>query len=184
MYITWDDLNVASAFHISHYMLDYMQKYATYSALERPSGISDYKGGYIKDEFKSKGDTTSDNNDAQDACEASGGEWDEENQTCQKSDDKEREACEADGGEWDSEAGTCKKEEEKEEETNEAETTCTSNGGTWDGSACTYPSTEPTEPTTPEPTEPSTPGTDTSTDNTTGYVWLDRRNLYNIFDRL
>ena len=61
LYITWDDLNVASAFHISHYMLDYMQKYATYSALERPSGISDYKGGYIKDEFKSKGDTTSDN---------------------------------------------------------------------------------------------------------------------------
>ena len=43
---------------------------------------------------------------------------------------------------------------------------------------------EPTEPTTPEPTEPSTPGTDTSTDNTTGYVWFDRRNLYNIFDRL
>ena len=186
MYITWNDLNVASAFHISHYMLDYMQKYATYSALERPSGISDYKGGYIKDEFKSKGDTTSDNNDAQDACEASGGEWDEENQTCKKSDNKEREACEADGGEWDSEAGTCKKEEEKEE-TNEAEKTCTDNGGTWDGSACTYPSTEPTEPTeptTPEPTEPSTPGTDTSTDNTTGYVWFDRRNLYNIFDRL
>ena len=102
-----------------------------------------------------------------------------------KSDDKEREACEADGGEWDSEAGTCKKEEK--EETNEAEKTCTDNGGTWDGSACTYPSTEPTEPTeptTPEPTEPSTPGTDTSTDNTTGYVWFDRRNLYNIFDRL
>ena len=52
-----------------------------------------------------------------------------------------------------------KKEEEKEE-TNEAEKTCTDNGGTWDGSACTYPSTEPTEPTeptTPEPTEPSTP---------------------------
>ena len=38
----------ASAFHISHYMLDYMQKYATYSALERPSGISRLQGGYIK----------------------------------------------------------------------------------------------------------------------------------------
>lgn len=94
-----------------------MQKYATYSALERPSGISDYKGGYIKDEFKSKGDTTSDNNDAQDACEASGGEWDEENQTCKKSDNKEREACEADGGEWDSEAGTCKKKKKKKKQT-------------------------------------------------------------------
>lgn len=87
MYITWNDLNVASAFHISHYMLDYMQKYATYSALERPSGISDYRGGYIKDEFKSKGDITSENNDAQDACEANGGKWDEENQTCKKSDE-------------------------------------------------------------------------------------------------
>lgn len=53
-YITIYDLNVATAFHISHYMLDYMQKYATYSAIERPSGISDYKNGYIKDEFKSK----------------------------------------------------------------------------------------------------------------------------------
>ena len=80
-----------------------------------------------------------------------------------------------------------RRKEEEKEETNEAEKTCTDNGGTWDGSACTYPSTEPTEPTeptTPEPTEPSTPGTDTSTDNTTGYVWFDRRNLYNIFDRL
>ena len=78
------------------------------------------------------------------------------------------------------------KEEEKEEETNEAEKTCTDNGGTWDGSACTYPSTEPTTPdpgTTTEPTTPGT-GTDTSTDTTTGYVWFDRRNLYNIFDRL
>lgn len=189
-YITLSDLNVATAFHISHYMLDYMQKYTTYSALSRPSGISDYKGGYIKDEFKNQGDTTSEVTDAQDACIASGGEWDEETETCKTSVGKEKEACEADGGEWDEEAGTCKKKDENEEvdEMKKAEETCINNGGTWDGSACTYPSTEPTTPTEPGTTEPTTPGTgtgtDTSTENTTGYVWFDRRNLYNIFDRL
>ena len=111
-------------------MLDYMQKYATYSAIEKPSGISDYKGGYIKDEFKSKGDTASENSE-------------------------ERQACEADGGTWDSEAGTCTKEDT---ETNDAETTCINNGGTWDGSACTYPTPEPEPEPTPTP-DPSTPET-------------------------
>ena len=141
-YITIYDLNVATAFHISHYMLDYMQKYATYSAIERPSGISDYKGGYIKDEFKSKGDTASENADEQEACVADGGEWDEEAGTCKKADDEEKEACVADGGTWD--GTTCKKEDT---ETNDAETTCVNNGGTWDGSACTYPTTPDPEPT-------------------------------------
>ena len=172
-YVTLHDLNVATAFHISHYMLDYMQKYATYSAIEKPSGISDYKGGYIKDEFKSKGDTASENSDAQDACEAGGGEWDDETDTCTKPDDEERQACEADGGTWDSEAGTCTKEDT---ETNDAETTCINNGGTWDGSACTYP--------TPEPEPEPTPTPDPSTPETTGYIWYDGRSLYNIFDRL
>ena len=172
-YVTLHDLNVATAFHISHYMLDYMQKYATYSAIEKPSGISDYKGGYIKDEFKSKGDTASENSDAQDACEAGGGEWDDETDTCTKPDDEERQACEADGGTWDSEAGTCTKEDT---ETNDAETTCINNGGTWDGNACTYP--------TPEPEPEPTPTPDPSTPETTGYIWYDGRSLYNIFDRL
>ena len=188
-YVTDHDLQVASAFHITHYMLDYMQKYATYSAISRPSGISDFKGGYIKDEFKSQGDVTSENSDAQDACIAAGGDWNEETGTCKTAESKEKEACDAAGGKWDEEAGTCKTEDdEEEEETKKAEETCINNGGTWDGSACTYPSTEPTTPTTPDQgtTEPTTPGTgtDTSTDNTTGYVWFDRRNLYNIFDRL
>lgn len=170
-------------------MLDYMQKYATYSAISRPSGISDYKGGYIKDEFKSQGDTTSEVTDAQDACIAGGGEWDEETGTCKTAEAKEKEACDAAGGEWDEEAGTCKTEDDTEDETKKAEETCINNGGTWDGSACTYPSTEPEVPTpNPGTTEPTTPGTgtgtDTSTENTTGYVWFDRRNLYNIFDRL
>ena len=175
-YITIYDLNVATAFHISHYMLDYMQKYATYSAIERPSGISDYKNGYIKDEFKSKGDTASESTDAQEACVADGGEWDEEAGTCKKADDEEKEACVADGGTWD--GTTCKKEDT---ETNDAETTCVNNGGTWDGSACTYPTTPDPEPTpTPDPEPTPTP----DPENPTGYFWYDRRNLYNIFDRL
>lgn len=181
-YITINDLNVASAFHISHYLLDYMQKYTSYSAISKPSGISDYKGGYIKDEFKNKGDTTSASTDAQDACEASGGEWDAENETCTQKEDEEQTACEADGGTWDAEAGTCKKEDtEKDEEdaNNQAEQTCVDNGGTWDGSACTYPTTDPTTPTTPD-----TSTDDSITDNTTGYLWFDRRSLYNIFDRM
>ena len=65
---------------------------------------------------------------------------------------------------------------ENNDTTNNAETTCVNNGGTWDGSACTYPTPEPTtpdpEPTTPDPESP------------VGYVWYDRRSLYNIFDRL
>ena len=60
-------------------------------------------------------------------------------------------------------------------ETNDAETTCVNNGGTWDGSACTYPTTPD-----PEPTPTPTP----DPENPTGYIWYDRRSLYNVFDRL
>ena len=90
----------------------------------------------------------------------------------------EKEACEADGGTWD--GTTCKKEdtETDEPETNDAETTCVNNGGTWDGSACTYPTTPDPEP-TPDPSVP-----EGNSLNPTGYVWYDRRSLYNIFDRL
>lgn len=184
-YVTLNDLNVASAFHITHYMLDYMQKYANYSALSRPSGISDYKGGYIKDEFKSKGDSaTSASTDAQDACEASGGTWDAENETCTSAKSDEESACEADGGTWDAEAGTCKKEDEESDD-NKAEQTCVDNGGTWDGSACTYPTTEPSDSNNSNnTTEPSTPDNGQGNTDAVGAIWFDRRNLYNIFDRL
>ena len=180
-YVTLNDLETASAFHISHYMLDYMQKYAKYSALTKPSGISDYKGGYIKDEFKSKGDTASAASDEQEACEASGGTWDDEAGTCQKTETEDKDTEEK---------------EENSEQTSNAENTCITNGGTWDGSACTYPSTEPTTPETPEtPETPDNPGTENSggensgTDTQsllqpTGYVWIDRKALYNIFDKL
>lgn len=174
-YVTLTDLNTATAFHISHYMLDYCQKYATYSALTRPSGITDYNGGYIKDEFASKGDTyTTSTTDEQTACEADGGTWDSENSTCKSATSDEQKACEADGGTWDSEANTCTKKEESSE-TSSSEQDCINNGGTWDGSACTYPNSDTNTDT----------NTNTNTDTTTGALWwYDRRNLLNIFDKL
>ena len=174
-YITLTDLNTATAFHISHYMLDYCQKYATYSALERPSGITDYNGGYIKDEYASKGDTyTTSTSDEQTACEAEGGTWDSENSTCTPATSDEQKACEADGGTWDSEASSCTKKEESSD-TSSSEQDCVNNGGTWDGSACTYPTNN----------DSTNTDQNTSTDTTTGALWwYDRRNLLNIFDKL
>lgn len=176
-YVTLTDLNTATAFHISHYMLDYCQKYATYSALTRPSGITDYNGGYIKDEYASKGDTyTTSTTDEQTACEADGGTWDSENSTCKSTTSDEQKTCEADGGTWDSEANTCTKKEESSE-TSSSEQDCINNGGTWDGSACTYPNSDTN-------TDTNT-NTNTNTDTTTGALWwYDRRNLLNIFDKL
>lgn len=174
-YVTLTDLNTATAFHISHYMLDYCQKYATYSALERPSGITDYNGGYIKDEYASKGDTyTTSTSDEQTACEAEGGTWDSENSTCTPATSNEQKACEADGGTWDSEASSCTKKEESSD-TSSSEQDCVNNGGTWDGSACTYPTNN----------DSTNTDQNTSTDTTTGALWwYDRRNLLNIFDKL
>ncbi len=176
-YVTLTDLNVATAFHISHYMLDYCQKYATYSALERPSGITDYNGGYIKDEYASKGDTyTTSTSDEQTACESDGGTWDSENSTCTAATSDEQKACEADGGTWDSSSSSCTKKEDSS--TSSSEQDCVNNGGTWDGSACTYPTNNDSS------TDTST-DTNTNTDTTTGSLWwYDRRNLLNIFDKL
>ena len=116
------------------------------------------KADTSKTNLRVKGDTTSEVTDAQDACIAGGGEWDEETGTCKTAEAKEKEACDAAGGEWDEEAGTCKTEDDTEDETKKAEETCINNGGTWDGSACTYPSTEPEVPTpNPGTTEPTTP---------------------------
>ncbi len=177
-YVTLTDLNCATAFHISHYMLDYCQKYATYSALTRPSGITDYNGGYIKDEYASKGDTyTTSTSDEQTACEADGGTWDSENSTCTAKTSDEQKACEADGGTWDSEASSCtKKDDSSSSDTSSSEQDCVNNGGTWDGSACTYPNSN---------TDTTNTDQNTSTDTTTGALWwYDRRNLLNIFDKL
>lgn len=117
-YITDQQLYQATAFHISHYMLDYMEQFGGYSPIARPDGVSDYKGGYIKTEFVDRGDTTS----------SSGS-------TYQPSEDDIRTACEAAGGTYDEEAGICITKQEDDS----AATACTGSGGSWDGSACSCP---------------------------------------------
>lgn len=47
----------ATAFYISHYMLDYCQQYGDYHDIARTEDVADYGGGYIKAEFVSQGDT-------------------------------------------------------------------------------------------------------------------------------
>ena len=46
------------AFQISHYMLDFCQKYGTYSDISPTSGVSHYNGGYIETQYLSQGDKT------------------------------------------------------------------------------------------------------------------------------
>lgn len=91
-YMGWTELEAAPAFHINHYMLDYLADGGDYHAIERPDDVADYNGGYIKSEFLSKGDVTSgyqtsqstsqddfpkdDLAPARTACEASGGSFD------------------------------------------------------------------------------------------------------------
>ena len=127
-------LSYNMAFEITDYLLDYLSSREQYVAIPRPDGITDYKGGYIKSEFASKGDpdtTTTDKSDD---------DKDDENDTSEA-----QAACEAEGGTWDAESSTCVKEEEPEEpeepETPTPEEECIASGGTWDGSACTYPPT-------------------------------------------
>ena len=112
------------AFEITDYLLDYMSSREQYVDIPRPDGITDYKGGYIKTEFASKGDPDTSSTD------------DDEDDTSE-----EQQACEAEGGTWDAESSTCVKEEEEEPETPTPEEECIANGGTWDGTACTYPPT-------------------------------------------
>lgn len=93
------ELNAAPAFHLNHYMLDYLETGGDYHAIEQPDGVSNYNGGYIKTEFLSKGDkssyyqpqnpnpsaddaTQSELNKAQRACTASGGTFDNGACTC------------------------------------------------------------------------------------------------------
>lgn len=113
------------AFEITDYLLDYMSSREQYVDIPRPDGITDYKGGYIKTEFASKGDPDTSSTD------------DDEDDTSE-----EQQACEAEGGTWDAESSTCVKEEEEEQPTTPTpEEECIANGGTWNGTACTYPPT-------------------------------------------
>lgn len=183
-YVTLADLNNAAAFHISDYLLDYCAKFGTYSEITKPSGISDYKGGYIKTEFKDKGDTTTDEDDEKTACEADGGTWDSEEGTCtyKDEDEEEKTACEADGGTWDSEAGTCVKDDDDDQtQTNTQEQTCVNNGGTWDGSACTYPSTDDTQKQTCIDNGGTWDGSACTFPSTTGFSFNYIKSIFNIF---
>ncbi|WP_300963264.1 transglycosylase domain-containing protein [Faecalibaculum rodentium] len=117
-YINDQQLYMATAFHISHYMLDYMEQFGGYSPIARPDGVSDYKNGYIKTEFVDKGDETAPTYN-----------------TYQPSESEIRSACEASGGTYDEEAGICITKQEDDS----AATACTGSGGTWDGTACSCP---------------------------------------------
>lgn len=93
-YMTWTELEAATAFHINRYMLDYLATGGDYHPIDRPDGISDYNGGLIKSEFASRGDTNSTpvvNQDYTDSEEK----------------DAERTACEGSGGSFDNGACHC-----------------------------------------------------------------------------
>lgn len=116
-YIDLAQLNMATAFHISKYMLDYCQQYGTYTAIPRPDDVSDYNGGYIKTEFLSKGDAQSSNTSSYNSTASL------------------KAACAAQGGTWDNESGLCV----TYEEVDESEYACAASGGSWYGGACACP---------------------------------------------
>lgn len=93
-YMTWTELEAATAFHINRYMLDYLATGGDYHPIDRPDGISDYNGGLIKTEFVSRGDTTSTPVVNQD-------------NTTPEEKDQERTACEGSGGTFDNGACHC-----------------------------------------------------------------------------
>ncbi len=105
------------AFQITHYLLDYCQKYGTYNEIEKTSGVSSYNGGYIKTEFLKDGDTTTTTDDdpsLKSYCEASGGTWSSSDQTCtleseeeSNTTNEEEQACINQGGSWNALYGIC-----------------------------------------------------------------------------
>ncbi|WP_289108283.1 transglycosylase domain-containing protein [uncultured Dubosiella sp.] len=156
-YIDIAQLNMATAFHISHYLLDYCQQYGNYHAIERPDGVSDYRGGYIKTEFVNRGDTSSAPvYDPSTACAANGGTWDDEAGLCitKQEENTDENACVGSGGTWDGGACSCPEgyelngnacvaaEEEKPDEDKDNEQAaideCVNNGGTYANGVCIY----------------------------------------------
>lgn len=166
-YFDYATLIQAQAFKISHYMLDYCQKFANYKEIGKTNGVVSYEGGYIKKEFKSKGDNTDVQNAEKEkasACTSSGGEWDDDAKTCacpegyelkdgscqkpKEEDDEpekdpfeaERNACITDGGTWDSSSNTCiQKEPDPQPQQDPNQDACLSSGGAWNGNSCTCP---------------------------------------------
>lgn len=189
-YFDYPTLLQAQAFKISHYMLDYCQQFADYTAISKPNGVVSYKGGYIKKESESKGDKTDVDPDKESACTSTGGEWDDENSSCAcpegyelqedgtcKETEKEKEptdsyeeqkkACDAQGGSWDSSNNSCIIEQVDPYE--EQKKACAAQGGTWDSvnNSCIIEQPEP---------EPEGP---------VGFVYYDRKKgLYNLFSWL
>lgn len=165
-YLTMSDLNYGTAFHTTHYMLDYMEQFSGgYQAIARPDGVSDYKNGYIKTEFLEKGDTTTVTVSPEDACSAAGGKWDDEAGVCitQDQTDEAQSACEGSGGSWDGGSCSCPDGYELNGSactpSTSPETDCTNQGGTWNGSSCEFGTvTEPEQPEQPE--QPADPGTE------------------------
>ena len=160
-YIDMSQLNMATAFHISHYLLDYCQQYGDYHAIERPDLVSDYRGGYIKTEFLDRGDPTSNTTtyDPSTACSAQGGTWDEESGICitKQEENNAQTACVGSGGSWDNGACSCPdgyvlngsaceadEEEPDDEDTEDAAMQeCINNGGTYYNGVCTYDAQDP-----------------------------------------
>lgn len=88
-YMTWTELEAATAFHINRYMLDWLANGGNYHPIDRPDGIADYNGGLIKAEFAGTTQTTTvidskegddfpddEQQQAKTACEGSGGSYD------------------------------------------------------------------------------------------------------------
>lgn len=127
-YMSNATLNSALAFKISKHMLDFCQQYSPdgYHALQKPGGVLEYKGGYIKAEYINKGDTTYTKEDKEreekekriKACEEAGGSYDESTGKCYSKQEllesQMKEACYASGGYWAN--GKCNKVEEEEPE--------------------------------------------------------------------
>ena len=181
MYITWPVLNQATAFHINDYLTQFLQTYGDYHALDRPDGVSNYgNGGLIKTEDLATGDPDS----------GRGNEQPVEPQE----DPQQKQACEASGGTYDNGACSCPDgyelsgsacipavQEPQEPEPSEAQTACEASGGTFSGNTCYCP--EGTDyvngacvPIVQEPDEPTEPG-DEDNSGITGFVFPWREQL-------
>lgn len=181
MYITWPVLNQATAFHINDYLTQFLQTYGDYHALDRPDGVSNYgNGGLIKTEDLATGDPDS----------GRGNEQPVEPQE----DPQQKQACEASGGTYDNGACSCPDgyelsgsacipavQEPQEPEPSEAQTACEASGGTFSGNTCYCP--EGTDyvngacvPIVQQPDEPTEPG-DEDNSGITGFVFPWREQL-------
>jgi penicillin-binding protein 1A len=158
-----------TAFHITHYMLDYCEQFVEggYTEISKPDGIASYNGGYIKSEYASKGDVTSIVSDEKE-------EEEEEEDTTQSDEEYMTSACEASGGEWDSESQKCwAKNTTTEPEKSAEQIACEASGGTYAG-GCVCPTGTTNQSgvcvatvSTPTTSDPPTPDTDVTEPDTT-----------------